>query len=132
MKTILIVDDEYALVETLTELLQHEGYRVVTASNGRDALDHIEAARPDLVLTDLMMPIADGRELIRTLREKPALDGMPIVLMSSSTKRVALTDDDGKPLTVAAFLRKPFPWKALRDVLESLVHAEPPPHETKK
>ena len=68
MKTILIVDDEYALVENLAELLRDEGYRVVSAANGTDGLARVASEKPDLVITDLMMPIADGRELVRGVR----------------------------------------------------------------
>jgi two-component system response regulator VicR len=68
MKTILVVDDEYALVESITELLQEEGYRVVSAGNGRDGLAMLQKEKPDLVLVDFMMPIADGKELVGGMR----------------------------------------------------------------
>ncbi len=64
MKTILVVDDDYLLVESLTDLLDMEGYRVVSAGNGKDGLARLEKEIPDLVLTDFMMPIADGLDLI--------------------------------------------------------------------
>ncbi|HEX7664981.1 MAG TPA: response regulator [Polyangiaceae bacterium] len=121
MTTILIVDDEYALVETLTDLLQDEGFRVVTAANGKDGLERVQAERPDLVLTDLMMPIADGRELIRGIQADANVASTPIILMSSSPKSVALLDGGTTPLKVANFLRKPFPWKTLKEAIEAIV-----------
>ena len=77
MKTILIVDDEYALVENLTELLQEEGYRVVSAANGKDGLERLQKEKPDLVLTDCMMPLADGRELVRSMQALPEFHWSP-------------------------------------------------------
>ena len=65
MKTILVVDDENVLVETLTELLEFEGYHVVTAGNGKDGLAQWVKEDPDLVLTDLMMPFTDGLQMVR-------------------------------------------------------------------
>lgn len=121
MTTILIVDDEYALVETLTDLLQDEGFRVVTAANGKDGLERALAERPDLVLTDLMMPISDGRELIRGIQADPEIAATPIILMSSSPKSVALANGETGPLNVAAFLRKPFHWRSLKEAIEAVV-----------
>ncbi len=83
MKTILLVDDEYGLVETLGELLEEEGYVVESASNGKDGLVRAAAARPDLVLTDFMMAIGDGAELARAVRALPGLERIPIVMMSA-------------------------------------------------
>jgi len=60
MKTILVVDDDDLLVQSLTDLLELEGYRVVSTENGKDGLARLEKENPDLVLTNLMMPIADA------------------------------------------------------------------------
>jgi CheY-like chemotaxis protein len=120
MKTILLVDDEYALVVNLTELLQDDGYRVVSAANGKDGLARLEVEKPDLVLTDFMMPIADGRELVRGMRALPEFRSVPVVMMSAIMKSVALSDSSGK-LEVSAFLSKPFPWTELRDVIVRLI-----------
>jgi CheY-like chemotaxis protein len=120
MKTILVVDDEYALLDTLTELLQEEGYRVVSAANGRDGLARLQVEKPDLVLTDLMMPIANGRELVRGMRALAEHHSTPVIMMSATTKEAALSDDRGE-LEVSAFLRKPFPWQKLREVIIRLI-----------
>jgi CheY-like chemotaxis protein len=120
MKTILVVDDEYALVENLTELLRDEGYRVVSAANGKDALERVVAEKPDLILTDLMMPISDGREFVRSVRTLPAFSTTPIIMMSATSKEVALSDSHG-PLDVSCFMGKPFPWKSLYDAVVTLI-----------
>jgi CheY-like chemotaxis protein len=84
MRTILIVEDEIDLAESLQLLLARKGYRVVLAYDGRDGLEKAIAEEPDLVLTDLMMPIMDGRELIARLRADPATRRIPVVAMSAS------------------------------------------------
>ncbi len=122
MKTILLVDDEYAFVDTLTELLQDEGYHVISAANGKDGLAKLQTQKPDLVLTDFMMPIADGRELVRGLRALPHLRSTPIVMMSATTKAVALSDESAI-LEVSAFLGKPVAWEKLLAVIVGLIGA---------
>ncbi len=120
MKTILVVDDEYALVENLTELLQDEGFRIVSAANGKDGLERLQKDRPDLVLTDHMMPLADGRELVRGMRALPDFRSVPVVMMSATSKTVALSDASGT-LEVSAFLKKPFQWEKLLDAVVGLI-----------
>src|SRR5689334_23169154 len=105
MKTILIVEDEFAIADMLSALLEDEGYHVVLASNGREGLARLADSKThvDLVLCDVMMPILDGRELRKTMKSDPGLMNIPIVLMSaaeeSSTSRNGVT---------GPFLRKPF------------------------
>jgi two-component system, OmpR family, response regulator VicR len=120
MKTILLVDDEYALVEILTELLQSQGYHVVSAGNGREGLARLKEGRPDLVITDFMMPIADGRELLRGMRASAEFHSIPVVMVSATTRTVALADPHGT-LEVSAFIRKPAPWKKLLDTVVRLI-----------
>jgi CheY-like chemotaxis protein len=117
MKTILVVDDEYALRELVGELLELAGYRVVTAANGGDALARALSEKPDLVVTDHMMPIADGRELVRNLRALPEYVSLPIIMLSAAAKSVVLAD----ALDVTAFVRKPFVWEKLSATVEALI-----------
>ena len=120
MKTILLVDDDFALVEDLTELLQDEGYRVVTAANGKEGLARLEKELPDLVITDLMMPVADGRQLLRGMRALPNLAATPTIMISSSDRTVALSDGI-ETLPVSAYIRKPFQWdKLLATIVQAL------------
>ncbi|HEY1693653.1 MAG TPA: response regulator [Polyangiaceae bacterium] len=120
MKTILVVDDEYGLVETLTELLQSEGYRVVSAANGQDGLERVKQEKPDLVLTDFMMPLSNGRDLVRGIRALPELASTPVIMMTASTRTVALTDERGT-VEVASFLRKPVAWERLLEGIVKLI-----------
>ncbi len=120
MKTILVVDDEYALVESLIELLQSEGYRVVSAANGRDGLARLQKEKPHLVVVDLMMPIADGKELVRGMRALEDHRSVPVIMMSAAAKEVALPFQD-RALDVARYLRKPFRFERLLEAIEQLV-----------
>jgi CheY-like chemotaxis protein len=108
VKTILLVDDEYAVVEVLAMLLADEGFAVLTASDGDDALKVLEAKVPDLVITDQMMPIAGGADLFRAMQKKPALRQIPVVLMSSAAPSVT-----NARLPWARILRKPFDFEEL-------------------
>jgi CheY-like chemotaxis protein len=110
--TILIVDDEASILESLQEILEHEGYVVGVAGNGRAALAEVERLRPSLVLTDFMMPHMNGLQLLEALRARPELQELPVVLMSA----VHVPPVRGPPLW-NAFLGKPFEIDALLQVL---------------
>jgi len=116
MKTLLIVDDEFALVETLKDFLEYEGYRVETACNGHEALAEIRRSRPDLVLTDLMMPVMGGKELLVAMREDPELAAVPVILMSAARRQIAIPAAEELPV-FSAFLRKPFLLKPLLELV---------------
>lgn len=81
-QTILLVDDDAALRNLLTRVLQEAGYHVIAAEDGRAALRQVLAARVDLVVTDVYMPRADGVELVMNLREKAP--HIPVIAMSAS------------------------------------------------
>ncbi len=121
MKTILIVDDEDSLLEILADVLKDEGYRVVTAANGKDGLAKVEAERPDLILTDFMMPIAGGRDLIREARSLPGNETLPIIMMSESSEKIIALPAQLEANGRTEFLRKPFQLEALLPVIERLI-----------
>jgi two-component system, chemotaxis family, chemotaxis protein CheY len=120
MKAVLIVDDEFALVETLKDFLEHAGYRVDTASNGKEGLEAMRAHRPDLVLTDLMMPIMGGKEMLTAMRCDPQLASVHVVLMSAARQQVAIPPGETFPV-FSAFLRKPFRLQPLLDTIVPLI-----------
>ena len=83
MTRILVVDDEARARNALTRLLRHEGYEVVGAGNGREALDFLGSASPDLILLDLMMPELDGLELLEILHDHPQWKALPVVVLTA-------------------------------------------------
>ena len=81
---ILIVEDDAESREVLSELLAKEGYTVVCAKNGRDALDYLSHSIPSLIILDLMMPIMSGWEFRERQRADPRLSSLPVVVTSAS------------------------------------------------
>ena len=115
MKKIMIVDDEPAIRELLVAVLQDEGYAVVAAPNGQQALELLPRERPDLVLLDIMMPDLDGREVRRRMQELPGLQDTQVI-MSSAAIRPDLADSQ-----IAAFVPKPFDIDQLLAVLDRVL-----------
>ena len=85
MSTLLVVDDDQTILETLQALLELEGYRVLTAADGEQGLRVAREQRPDLIVSDMMMPRMDGLEMIARLRGMTGSRAVPIVLISSAT-----------------------------------------------
>ena len=83
---ILIVDDELSILALLEDVLHDAGFAVACAQNGREALEQALVNPPALIVTDLMMPIMDGRALAERLRQHPATATIPIVVMSAAYK----------------------------------------------
>ena len=111
--SILIVEDEYGLAELLRDVLSELGYDVSLATNGRLALQILGERRVDLVLTDVMMPVMDGPELARAMREHDQHKTIPIVMMTSLPGGAVPSHPD----LYEAVLRKPFTPDALLRVL---------------
>jgi CheY-like chemotaxis protein len=110
MKKLLVVDDEVAILEALQDILSVEGYEVLTAANGAEGLKRAGQERPDLILLDMMMPVMDGQEMLRRLKEDPQLKHTPVLVMSAG--RVTKAELHGH-----RFLAKPF---ELDDLLNSV------------
>ncbi|HET6522733.1 MAG TPA: response regulator [Geminicoccaceae bacterium] len=104
MARILIVEDEFLIALSVAAALQAEEHEVQEARDGRRALELLRGFRPDVVVTDYMMPRMDGAELIRSIRNMPGLDGVQIVLMSAVPENTLAAER----LAYDAFLQKPF------------------------
>lgn len=111
--TVLVVEDEPAIREVVTELLQDEGYAVRQASDGLQAIDELEVDDVDLVLSDVRMPRLDGPSLARRLRRRG--HAVPVVLMSAVNVEVDLPG--------VRFLPKPFDSDHLLHVIGSTLGA---------
>jgi CheY-like chemotaxis protein len=104
LKTVLVVDDEMSNAEVLALILEEAGYRAFTAVNCQHGLERVAELRPDLVVLDFMMPVMDGAEMGRRLREDDATRGIAIVMNSSLEEDVVREHFTGYD----AFLRKPY------------------------
>jgi two-component system response regulator RegX3 len=114
-RTILVVDDETTLRETLVEALETEGFRVVSAADGREALTVFRAERPDLVLLDLMLPELSGIEVCRIIR---AESGVPIVMLTAKDSEIDKVV--GLELGADDYVTKPFSVRELSARIRAL------------
>ena len=105
-QTILVVEDEPNIVESLSFLMKKAGFIVRVARDGNTAIRTIESAAPDLVLLDIMMPRRDGYEVCRTIRANPDWDHVRIILLSAKGRDL----DRRKGLELGAddYITKPF------------------------
>ena len=92
MAEILIVDDEPDVRFVLRMAFESAGHQIVEAHHGAAALEHVESSRPALVVTDVMMPVLDGLELVRRLRADPDTAAIPILLLSSRATAPSAAD----------------------------------------
>ena len=117
--SILVVDDEPAFCSVISELLRSFGYDVRHAFNVDQAMQHIDHAPPDLILTDVMMPGVDGLTFVRRLRQEPGLAAIPTIVVSAKAERndVQATKDAGAD----ACLIKPFSATELRQTITQFV-----------
>ncbi len=116
MPTILVVEDEPVLLETLEYNLKREGYRVLTATDGRAAMETFRRERPDLVVLDVMLPDIDGFEVCRILRRETTV---PILMLTARTDEV----DKVVGLEVGAddYVTKPFSMRELLARVKALL-----------
>ncbi len=114
-RTILVVEDDATLRETLVDALEVEGFRIVSARDGRDALVRFRADKPDLVLLDLMLPELSGIEVCRIIR---AESGVPIVMLTA--KDSELDKVVGLELGADDYVTKPFSLRELSARIRAL------------
>ena len=116
---ILVVDDSKTIRNFMSQGLSQQGFEVTTAANGREGLAAAIQKRPDLVVTDLEMPVMTGRELTRELRKHELLKDTPVIMLTASG--AARDRIKGKHAGVDAYLAKPFPPDKLVVLVEKLV-----------
>ena len=123
VRTILVVDDEPTLRQTLAENLEEEGFRVVTAADGRQALARFRETAPDLVLLDLMLPEISGIEVCRQIRRE---SGVPILMLTARDSE--LDKVVGLELGADDYVTKPFSLRELLARVRALMRrADRPP-----
>lgn len=90
-KKVLVVDDDPDDVKMISMILEPEGYDVITAENGEEALEKVESEGPDLILLDVMMPELDGFAACAKLKASPESKGIPVVLLTGVAKQITKT-----------------------------------------
>ncbi len=113
-ETVLVVDDDPQIRESLSELLDHKGYSVLQAENGRRALDvlkQVPPRTPCIVVLDLAMPVLDGHQFLKYRAEDPRLRHIPVVVVSGNPRPI-------QPLEgIEAYLQKPLDPELLLDII---------------
>lgn len=117
-KTILIIDDDFGLQTVLSIAIKDAGYEAVFASDGEEGLRRIPVVRPDLVITDVMMPHMDGVQVFETVKERLRTEGVPIILMTALGRKDWFSDLEAEG---AVILHKPFEVDYLLSVIRMLL-----------
>jgi CheY-like chemotaxis protein len=110
---ILIVDDEACLCELMAEILV-EHFVVITASNGKEALALVQKYKPDVIISDVMMPLMSGLELLKALRADPMSRHIPVILLSAAVSGLNIPEAN-------AFIQKPFNIENLERVVTEII-----------
>lgn len=118
-ETLFLIDDEDVWLETMQTVLDGESYNVVTADSGTAALNKLSKIKPDLILSDVRMPVMNGFELFDKIKNDPTLNTIPFVFMSSlddyDARRVA------KSLGATDYVTKPFDTEDIKRVVLDLL-----------
>ena len=104
--TILVVDDDPVILQLLQVNFEMEGFTVITAVDGRDGADRARAERPDVVVSDVMMPKMSGLELVAELKGDPETAGIPILLLTAKAQQADVAD--GLDAGADDYVTKPF------------------------
>lgn len=118
MTRVLVVDDDSDLREALTDLLDAEGFEVLSAENGLDALNALESTPVDVILLDFMMPVMNGGEFREAQLARAELAAIPVILASAT-----YTQAEAERFAPAAVLPKPFTPEVLLHTLGEVVMA---------
>ena len=121
-KKILVVDDEMYIVNILDFTLGSEGFKVVSAANGEEALRKALEINPDLILLDVMMPKIDGYEVCRALKAKEETKHIPVILLTAKDRDA--DREKGREVGADLYMTKPFSPTRLLEEVRALLHVE--------
>jgi CheY-like chemotaxis protein len=117
VRRVLVVDDDLGTREALSDLLQDRGYSVISAADGREALNYLRnSSPPGIVILDLMMPVMDGWEFLEQQSRDPALLAIPVIVVTATPPHVSLE--------AKAVLQKPIQFESLLATLERFLPAK--------
>lgn len=119
MKKILVVDDDPYILMSLEFLMKKNGYQVMIARNGTEAMDAVNTVKPDLILLDIMMPDVDGYSICKYIKSKKELKDILVVFVSAKTKEADI--EKGYQLGAALYVNKPFSTRDLMKKVNELL-----------
>lgn len=117
LKKIMVVDDEPDMIEVLREFLEGEGYTVIPANNGKEALEKFDQESPDLVLLDLAMPIMHGLDVLQELKEKKKDIAVIMITAYRDAEKVV----DAFRLGAYDCIFKPFDFEYLKKCIKAKI-----------
>lgn len=118
-KKILVADDEIHIIYVVAVKLRNNGYEVITAENGAEALKLTLEEKPDIIVTDLQMPIMTGVEFVEKLRENDSTKDIPVIMLTA--RSFSIEDKVKEKLCISNYLSKPFsPRELLREIEDIL------------
>lgn len=118
-KKILIVDDEPSIIVPIQFLMEQNGYDVLVAFSGEEAMEVIEENQPDLILLDIMLPVIDGFEVCQRVRENPQWNKIKIILLTALGSDANV--EKGLALGADAYITKPFSNIEIVDKVKELL-----------
>jgi len=119
-KTILLIEDKPSLLDTLKSLLELHQYRVIVAANGAEGLEQARLNHPDLVISDIYMPVLNGYELLELFKKDAALCHIPVIMLTAKTEieEIDLALEKGAD----GYVTKPFVFRNLHDVIQNALN----------
>ncbi|WP_298733697.1 response regulator [uncultured Chitinophaga sp.] len=119
-KTILLIEDKPTLLDTLKSLLELNHYKVIVASNGAEGMEQAKLNRPDLVISDIYMPVLNGYELLELLKKDDMLRNIPVIMLTAKTEidEIDLAMQKGAD----GYVTKPFVFKNLHAIIKKFLH----------
>lgn len=117
-KKILVIEDNHAILDVITLILQSESYKVTGLNKSVDMMAHIDQHNPDLLILDIMLPDGDGRELLKQLRINRTTQNLPVLMISAKYTAQNIEHGEYKP---NGFLPKPFDIDDLLDRIEGIL-----------
>ncbi len=119
-KRVLVVDDEIHIVHVVAIKLRNNGYEVISADNGVEALELALSEKPDIIVTDYQMPLMTGLELVGNLRQHEQTKGIPVIMLTA--RSFAISQEQQDELQISGCLSKPFSPKELLENIEDILY----------
>jgi len=119
-KTVLVVDDEIHIVHIVAIKLRNNGYEVISADNGAEALELALREKPDIVVTDYQMPVMTGLELVEQLRQHDQTKDIPVIMLTA--RSFAIEQEQQDALQISECLGKPFSPRELLGNIEDILY----------